>query len=353
MERQFSSLLMLGGVCFLALATATLTSILKETDIRSERYRQNMDSLSNFVRSVPGLDQTTHMTIFRHFRYTWKQNLITDDSKAILSQMPVHLKSEVALALHFELISESPFLFNKPDDFVAGLLASAHFVEFEAGDLVGRKRDVVQHLFIVKNGVIEAISERHTIMSFVRGSTLGEVGLLLCRYWPVEMRAGTRCEALRIDAKEIDALWKLFPQVQEEMMIVARERNERLKIAVLRRRNLTRRESMSKLAIESRMPNRVKNWRTLRNAVVSGEAKRRISKLEVAVEASVNKKKREEKQEERAVIPFELFRELNQNVLRLLERLNQEPPKMRQVPLSPTSSQTFLRPLPPGATGAR
>lgn len=229
-ERFFTLCMMVLGVTFYAYSTATVASVLHSLDLRETVAREKMESLRAFMQGV-GLPQELMVKLSSHFRYAWWNQHSVFDTQSLMDSMPSHLRTEVAVVLYKDLIGKTPFFKSQPAQFIAAVITNIHPILYAKSAYIGIAGENVQDWYINKSGVFECLyhGSDTVLMTFVAGTTFGEIGILLTKQWQVDVRAATECEVLAMTRRSMFKVFSEFPNAREHLLNITKVRLDRLR----------------------------------------------------------------------------------------------------------------------------
>merc|ERR1712048_514577 len=154
------------------------------------------------------------------------------DTQKLMEEMPSHLRTEVAMVLYRDLIGKTPFFQGKSSQFIAAIVTNIYPVKYSEREIIGEKGEIVQDWYIIRSGVVELVvkweGKEKILMTFVAGSTFGEMGILLGQRWQIDVRAATNCEVLSMSRRSMKKVFHEFPQAKKELIGVTQKRIDRL-----------------------------------------------------------------------------------------------------------------------------
>jgi len=228
-ERVFSMFMMILGVTFYAYSTATVSSVLHSVDLRETINREKMESLRAFMQGA-GLPTTLMKTLNQHFRYAWWNQHSVFDTQTLMEGMPSHLRTEVAIFLYNDLIKLTPFFRDKSSQFIASVITNIHPVRYLKSSYIGITGENVQDWHIIKSGVFECLKTNSdtVLMTFVAGTTFGEIGILITKQWVVDVKAATNCEVLAMTRRSMFKVFSEYPSARNDLLNITKIRLKRL-----------------------------------------------------------------------------------------------------------------------------
>ena len=109
--------------------------LVREMDANSTAMRQRMDSINSYMR-YRDLPEELQTRIRKYYSFYWSRQSIFDES-ALLHALPSHLRREVALYLHKEMISKVPFFRDADTSFITSLVTSLVPLQARRGGPLG------------------------------------------------------------------------------------------------------------------------------------------------------------------------------------------------------------------------
>ena len=216
----------------IATIIGAISRIIAQLDISGEKFRQKMLEVNLFMRNRK-IPPELADRIRDHYVALWSRHGGIDTSH-ILMELPITLRTSVALYMNRELFSKVPLFQSASPGFVESL--APHLVPhiFSPGDVVIKEGSTGSEMFFISRGTVKVIQHGEVINTLHQGAFFGELSLLV----PETARTATvqtvsYCDLFVLSKKDLATVLKTFPKEEAVMMAKAK----RLKwLTVLRTR---------------------------------------------------------------------------------------------------------------------
>ena len=166
------------------------------------------------------------------------------DQNDLLAELPSALKNEILVCTHKKILETFAFFKNKPLSFVMDLLPKLTKITLSDNDILYRKKDLVEEsnllyiyiyivYFLIKGRVGFTTPEGYLFRNFACGSYFGEIELFKSKVFREETAIVMEdTQLLILKKQDLENALLLYPDIAQEMAIVAHQRNEKNKLAV-------------------------------------------------------------------------------------------------------------------------
>ena len=240
-ERLFACVAMLLGAVSFAYMLGNVQYLMSHLDTHAAMMRTRSDAITAFMRHR-NISPALSLRVVKYFWFLWTRQAVFDEA-TILGELPAHLRREVALEMHAEIISNVPFFAGASDSFVAEVVTRMRPVQAAEGDMLVRAGEVGAEMFILEKGrvdilVSEAYSQvspsdhssprpsttgprlssssscstspapsahGHVVATISPGQFFGEIALLTRERRTASCRAATFCELWSLLRVDVDA----------------------------------------------------------------------------------------------------------------------------------------------------
>jgi CRP-like cAMP-binding protein len=166
--------------------------------------------------------------------YTANKNYIWTDKQKIFEELPATIKCEIALEMYFGVIKRIRFFDDKDNNLIGSivpLLTPFKAVKYE---YIYKKNSHPHAIYFITKGRVSFYLQRKGLAfkDMIEGGYFGDMDIIFQRKRRYTMISTVDSDFL-IMTKQIleDIIVKEYPEVYEEMQLVALERDRRVKAA--------------------------------------------------------------------------------------------------------------------------
>eukprot|EP00966_Prymnesium_polylepis_P222019 5136787-Prymnesium_polylepis.1 len=152
-ERMYASICMIGGAVMFAYTVSNVAQLVRELDAGATAIREKMDAIQQYM-SYRRLPLDLQSRIRKYYTFYWSRQSIFDET-AILFQLPSHLRREVTLFLHKDMISKVPVFRDADSSFIAGMVTVLTPLQAAPGDYVVIAGEVGLEMFFIDFGSVD------------------------------------------------------------------------------------------------------------------------------------------------------------------------------------------------------
>lgn len=217
---------MLVGASVYAAIFGTLVVILEKMNAKETETQSKLTKGMQWAK-VRGLPNDIRLKIHTYFTLVNEKYSIIQTSD-FLNNLPMSLRTEISLYLHRDMLHKVK-LFELGDP--AFMLAIIRYLTpklYMAGDFIIREDEYADELCFIRTGCVEVIAtDGETIIAVLdEGCYFGEIGCIIQDRRSVSVRAKTACLISAIPKKDLMNILRNFPDHQEFIRKVARQRLE-------------------------------------------------------------------------------------------------------------------------------
>ncbi len=157
------------------------------------------------------------------------------DKQKIFEELPSNIKSEIALEMYSGVIKKIRFFDDKDNNFIGSIVPLLTFSKASRYELIYKKDSHPHAIYFITNGRVSFYLERKDIAfkDMIEGGYFGDLDIIFKRKRRYTMISTSESDFL-IMTKQIfeEIVIKEYPEVYEEMTLVAFEREKRIQSAM-------------------------------------------------------------------------------------------------------------------------
>ncbi|XP_046391238.1 uncharacterized protein LOC124159459 [Ischnura elegans] len=163
LEHVFVALDFLAGVLIFATIVGNVGTMVSGAGAARMAFRAKCDSVKRYL-TLRKVSKDLEDRVIRWFDYVWasRQALMDEEEGRVLSALPPHLRSEIALHVHLDTLRQVRIFQDAEPGLLAELVLKLRLQVFSPGDYVCRKGDVGRELYIVKKGRLHVVASPGT-----------------------------------------------------------------------------------------------------------------------------------------------------------------------------------------------
>lgn len=160
--------------------------------------------------------------ILAYRNYVWKKSKGMRPNE-LLAELPLCLKSEVALFIYKPVLDNLSLLRNVNSDVISRQLALRMKTQpYAPGDTIIKRGDIISKVFFIKRGFLEVIEDagdKQTQILEIRGpgTVFGEPTLVYPIPHTSTLRASTHAEVMSLNKKDMDEVLSKHPKALKKI----------------------------------------------------------------------------------------------------------------------------------------
>jgi hypothetical protein len=212
------------GAAMYGMIIGNIANLIANIDIAKSQYKDKLDKINAFLnyRNIPhGLQRK----INNYYSYLWESRRGYDES-AVIQDLPIALKTTVALQINREIIEKVPLFQSASEDLIREIVLNLKPVVFTPGDTIVTAGEVGFQMYFISQGSVDVLSaDEHTVYAtLAAGQFFGEIALLLSMPRTATIRAREYCDLYRLDKENFDRVIQRYPDFAERINELAEKR---------------------------------------------------------------------------------------------------------------------------------
>ncbi|CAN8232817.1 unnamed protein product [Cochlearia groenlandica] len=199
----------------------------------TERFRDKMNDLISFMnRNKLGRDIRSQIT--RHVRLQYDSNYM---DSVMLQDIPASIRAKIAQTLYMPYIKKIPLFKGCSPEFINQIVIRLHEDYFLPGEIITEQGNVVDQLYFVCEGLLEALVTRtdgteESVTLLGPHTSFGDISIICNIPQPFTVRVCELCHLLRLDKQSFSNIIEIYFHDGRRILnnlIEGRESNERIK----------------------------------------------------------------------------------------------------------------------------
>ncbi|KAK9872980.1 hypothetical protein WA026_020329 [Henosepilachna vigintioctopunctata] len=204
----------IGFVLTTLILIGALSLDLVNRSYRLANMRIQLYAIRRHLKSIRMSRKDTDL-ILNYYRLFWKKKKGVKEAVAI-NILPLPLQMEISFDINYYLLQCSILFRNKPEPFLRTLSLNMKHEFFQPGEDIYVCNTIKNKMICVASGIIEVTSDEDydsPIISFGKGSVLGEAALILSLPAKTTVRAANYCELQVLYKVDFIRIIHLYPEI--------------------------------------------------------------------------------------------------------------------------------------------
>jgi CRP-like cAMP-binding protein len=201
-----------------------IANLISHIDVAKSQYKDKLDKINAFLnyRNIP---HDLQRKINDYYSYLWESRRGYDES-AVIEDLPIALKTTVALQMNREIIEKVPLFQSASEDLIREIVLNLTPVVFTPGDTIVTAGEVGFQMYFISQGSVDVLSadEQTVYATLTAGQFFGEIALLLSMPRTATIRAREYCDLYRLDKDNFDRVIQRYPDFAERINELAEKR---------------------------------------------------------------------------------------------------------------------------------
>ena len=212
------------GAAMYGMIIGNIANLIANIDVAKSQYKDKLDKINAFLnyRNIP---RDLQRKINDYYSYLWESRRGYDES-AVLGDLPIALKTTVALQINREIIEKVPLFQTAGEDLIREIVLNLTPVVFTPGDTIVTAGEVGFQMYFISQGSVDVLSaDKQTVYAtLTAGQFFGEISLLLSMPRTATIRAREYCDLYRLDKDNFDRVIQRYPDFAERINELAEKR---------------------------------------------------------------------------------------------------------------------------------
>ena len=232
-ERLFTTIVMVIGIFIYSYIIGSLTNLISNADSRKAKLTKKLEILDNLTQEY-GFNQN----FYKKLSAALESQHLNDNEEIndLFEDIPSHLKTQLLILIHQNMLQGNHFFAGKPPFFVAFVGPLLRPMRFEQNEYVYRETDYAKEMYFIVKGELDMvfnIPETDDEIAFNQlpvNYYFGETDILFSegKLRNFGVKTTEKCQLLLLDHLDFESLLKKFEEESLEIMTMAHDRNRRL-----------------------------------------------------------------------------------------------------------------------------
>ncbi|MCB1309632.1 MAG: ion transporter [Leptospiraceae bacterium] len=210
-EKLYTMMVMVAGVGCYGYVIGNIASMLANLDlVRSAQLKKidQVDALLKYRRVPPMLRQE----VKDYYEHVFESHATPQD-EALLAELPLALRAEIALVTHRDFIHKVPLFRAAGEEFVRTIVLRLKTAVYPPGALIIKKGEVGDCMYFIDNGSVDVISseDQHVYTTLSEGDYFGEIALTLSQPRSATVRSRDFCDLYVLYRRDFEEALEQFP----------------------------------------------------------------------------------------------------------------------------------------------
>lgn len=211
------------GVAFFGYVLSNIASLLSRLDAARESHLARLDKVESFFKHYK-VPNDLRYKIRSYYQYMWESHRGYDD-KAILDEIPIHLRRDIALFLSAEMIEKVPLLKGANPDLIRDLVLKLESIICVPGEQVFHAGEPGDAMYFIHRGEIEILSkDGQRLAALGQGAFFGELALLTSKPRSATARATGYTDLFALNREAFEAALTRYPDFAKHVHDIASQR---------------------------------------------------------------------------------------------------------------------------------
>lgn len=225
-ERVLGVCWMVSSVYFFSFTLSSLTSLFMSVETKQNVLLDKLSLINEFAKEAR-LSRSITRKLSEAIRYSTSQAMFSwSSNQELFQELPKSLRYQVALAMHHGAAKNLPFFSEHSHEFLAATVPFLQNVHKHISDVITQEQDYSDELLFLTHGRVNYTLQHFVYKTLHQGSYFGDVEVLRQIPRKYTTVAAADCGLLVMRKEVLEVVRGSFPGIWEEMVEVARVREE-------------------------------------------------------------------------------------------------------------------------------
>lgn len=165
------------GVLIFATIVGMVGTIISNINLRRLQFQRKLDNIKHYMR-YRSVGKNLQLRVIKWFDYLWT-NRHTFEEEEVLQTLPDKLRAEISIHVHFDTLRRVKIFDECEAALLEELVLKLRPQVYSPGDYICRKGDIGKEMYIVKQGILEVLTDDGKILTTLTdGGHFGEISIL-------------------------------------------------------------------------------------------------------------------------------------------------------------------------------
>jgi len=218
----FTIIVQIFGVGMYGYIIGNVSGLIANIDVARSEFLKKIETVRVYLnnKNIPGDMQEK---VLSYYHYLWDEKKSISDENP-LSDLPMSLSLEIMLYLNRDMLMKVDLFKNAEDLFVREAIQMLKPLIYLPNDYIIRQGEYGDCMYFLSRGEIEVLINDKQVAKLGPGSTFGETSLLIGEKRSATIHTMSHCEVYRLSKSDFDSLRSRFPEFNDEMEEISRQR---------------------------------------------------------------------------------------------------------------------------------
>ncbi len=218
----FTMVVQIFGVGMYGYIIGNVSGLIANLDIARANFLKKIETVTAYLNAKQ-IPHDLQERVLSYYHYLWdKKKNVSEENP--LSDLPTSLNLEIMLYLNRDMIMKVELFKNSQDVFVREAIQMLSPLIYMPDDFIIRQGEYGDCMYFLSSGDVEVVVDDQHVAKLGPGSTFGETALLMGEKRNASIHTLSHCEVFRLAKSDFDSLRTRFPEFNEEMEQILRQR---------------------------------------------------------------------------------------------------------------------------------